>query len=225
MKTFIDDLGHFLEKLDSFRDEFLFLFIKPFWPRKITPNFITSIRILIGIALFILLFFYKHDSKALILSLFCVGVLTDLLDGSIARGLNKVTELGAMLDSTADRLLIIPIAIYSLYQYHEWLLLVLLLIEVLNAVVSIFYKSKEVYLESNIYGKTKMVLQCIVFVVILIIWPANPSQLVTDLLWLTIPFSLLSMITRIVELKSQIKSPTIKKIIDKYENEKQSPNF
>ncbi len=217
MPKILYNLQAFLEKLDGYRDKVLFYFIKPFWPRKITPNYITLIRIFIGITLFILLFFYKIDNKFVIFPLFLIGVITDMLDGSIARGLNMVTELGAMLDSTSDRLLIIPIAIYSLYKNHPWLLLTLLLIEVLNAIASIFYKSKEVYLESNIYGKTKMVLQSIVFVVILIIWPAKPPQFFIWMLWLTIPFTLLSAITRIVELKHQIKSPTVKKIIEKYE--------
>ena len=205
MKKLFEDFKGFLEKLDHYRDELLFLFIKPYWPKNFTPNKITWIRVGIGVVLFILLFFLGAEDKILVLSLFTIGVITDMLDGSVARGKDMVTEFGAMLDSTADRILIIPIAVYSLFSLHRWLLLILILIEVLNAFVSIFYKSKEIYLESNIFGKTKMVLQSIVFIVILIIWPNLPSQFFIYMLWLTIPFSFLSMTAKALELQAKEK--------------------
>jgi phosphatidylglycerophosphate synthase len=75
--------------------------------------------------------------------------------------------------------------------------------EVLNAVVSIFYKSKEVYMESNIYGKTKMVIQSIGFIAILITFPAEPHWIFIDLLWLSIIFTILNVFVRIAELKEK----------------------
>lgn len=212
MKNFLGDLQCFLEKLDHYRDELLFLFIKPYWPRKITPNQITWVRVIIGGILFILLFFLGIENRLLIISLFCVGVLTDLFDGSVARGLNKVTEFGAMLDSTADRILLVPIAVYSLYQNEKWLLLALIFMEVINALTSIFYKSKEIYLESNIFGKTKMVLQSVVFIVILIIWPKIPAEFFIDMLWLSIIFGILSIFSRLLELKGKINAKLFKNI-------------
>jgi len=201
MKKFLNNFQFALEKIDGLRDELLFLFIKPYWPRKIIPNHITYLRVVIGILLFILLFFFGIEDNFLIISLFCIGVLSDIFDGSVARGTNKVTEFGAMLDSTADRILILPIAVYSLFGLHKWLLLSLFLAEIFNALISIYYKSKEIYLESNIFGKTKMVLQSIVFVVILIVWPSSPSQFFISLLWVSIIFTFLSILSRISELK------------------------
>jgi len=202
---FIDDLQFFLEKVDSYRDKILFVFIKPCWPRKIIPNYITSIRIAIGVLLFVLLFFFNIENKVLVVSLFFIGVITDLTDGPIARGTDKVTEFGAMLDSTADRILIIPIAFYILFYNHKWLLLILLLVEITNAIFSIFYKSKEIYLESNIFGKTKMVLLSIPLIAILFFWPATPNQFFIYMLWLTIPFSFLSIFSKLLELKNNGK--------------------
>lgn len=220
MKKLINNLQVFLEKIDSYRDKALFVFIKPYWPRKIIPNHITSIRLIIGVLLFVLLFFFSIEDKTLIISLFIVGVLTDFLDGPVARGTGKVTELGAMLDSTADKILILPIAFYGLFKFHKWLLLILLLVEIINAIASIFYKSKEIYLESDIFGKTKMTMLSVVFVAILIIWPHLPPQLFIDILWVTIPFSFLSIFTKVLELnaKGHIKSKIISKQINKYEN-------
>jgi phosphatidylglycerophosphate synthase len=212
MKKFLDGLQSFLEKLDHYRDEFLFLFIKPYWPKKISPNQISYLRVVIGIILFIFLFFLGIKNKILVLSLFFVGVLTDLFDGSVARGTNKVTEFGAMLDSTADRILILPIAVYALFQSEKWLLLALLMMEIVNALTSIFYKSKEIYLESNIFGKTKMVLQSAVFIVILIIWPKSPNNFFLDTLWLSIIFGILSVFSRLLELKGKINEKLFKDI-------------
>jgi len=219
MKNFLEDLKYFLEKIDHYRDEILFLFIKPYWPRKISPNHITWVRVFISVLLFVLLFWLGIETKVLIVALFCFGAITDLIDGPVARGLNKVTEFGIMLDPIADRILILPIAFYSLYYYHKWLLLTLLLMELLNAVISIFYKSRESSVGSNIYGKTKMVLQSIVFIAILFLWPASPSPFFIYVLWLTIPFSFLSTFARILELnnKGHIKNRIITKHLNKYD--------
>jgi phosphatidylglycerophosphate synthase len=217
----LDTIQNFLEYIDNYRDKFFCRFVRPVWPKKVIPNHITYIRVFIGIALFILLFFFKIENKALIVSLFCVGVLTDLTDGPVARGMDNVTEFGAMLDSTADRILIIPIAIYSLFSSHKWLLLYLLLMEIINSIASIFYKSKEIYLESNIYGKTKMVLLCFVFIAILAVWPSSPPEFFFYILWASIIFSFLSIFTRILELNSKghIKNKILNKQLDKYETQ------
>ena len=180
MKTFLDGLKSFLEKIDHYRDEFLFLFIKPYWPRKISPTHVTYVRLVIGVILFVLLFFFGIEDNLLIISLFFFGALTDLFDGSVARALNRVTEFGAMLDPIADRLLILPIAVYSLYKFDRWLLLFLLLTEIIYALVAVFHKSKIAYHSPNIFAKTKTFLLAIVFLVILIVWPARPAIFFMD---------------------------------------------
>ena len=221
MANFIEDLQYFLEKIDNYRNEALYLFIRPHWPRKITPNHITWLRVFIGLLLFVMLFFFKFENKTLVVTLFCIGILTDLIDGPVARGTNRVTEFGAMLDSTADRIIILPIAIYSLFSIHKWLLMILLLVEIINALTSIFYKSKEIYLESNIFGKTKMVLMSVVFIAILLAWPAPPPQFFIYMLWATIPFSFLSIFAKMLELneKGHIKNKIITKQLKKYETQ------
>ena len=203
MKRFLNWLGSVLQKISNWRDEVLYLFIKPYWPRKITPNHLSYLRIVIGLVLFVLLFVFGLTNKTLIISLFCIGIATDLLDGSIARGLNKVSELGATLDPIADRFLILPIAIYSLYKIHWILLIVWFLTEIVNALTSTFYKKKKAYTESNIFGKTKMVLWCVVFLAILIIWPRALPVLFVDIIWISLIISFLSIFTKFLELKKE----------------------
>ncbi|MFA6189973.1 MAG: CDP-alcohol phosphatidyltransferase family protein [Candidatus Staskawiczbacteria bacterium] len=203
VQKFLAKFGTFLEKLDQYRDQVLFILIKPLWPKKISPNQLSYMRIIIGLALFILLFFFNIENKLLIVSLFCIGAISDLFDGSVARGLNKVTEFGAMLDPVADRILILPIAIYSLIEHHKWLLLSLLLAELLGALVSIFHKSKESDVKANIFGKTKMFLLSLVFVAILIAWPNEPHIFFVNIVWTSLLFAVLSVFVRILELNTK----------------------
>jgi CDP-diacylglycerol--glycerol-3-phosphate 3-phosphatidyltransferase len=203
MEKILKKIASFFEEIDEYRDKLLFIFIKPHWPKKITPNHITYVRVVIGILLCIFLFFFNIENKLLILVLFFAGVITDFIDGPVARGTNRVTEFGAMLDSTADRILIVPIAFYSLFQSEKWLLLALILMEVVNAISSLFYKSKEIYLESNIFGKIKMTIQAVVFIAILFFWPAVPSGFFLNMLWLSIIFGILSIFSRILDLKNK----------------------
>jgi len=198
--NFLGKFGAFLQKLDHYRDEVLFLIIKPYWPRKVTPNHLTYTRIVIGLLLTVLLLFFKIDDGALIISLFCVGVLTDLFDGSVSRGLNKATEFGAMLDPLADRVLILPIAIYSLYGPHKWLLFSILLIEIISALITLFHESKQIHIPANIFGKTRMVLLSLVFIAILIMWPKAPSEFFIDIIWVSLIFSILSIFAKISDL-------------------------
>ena len=217
----LDTFKNFLEKIDHYRDELLFLLIKPCWPRKVTPNHLTYLRIIIGLCLAVLLFFFKIENKALIISLFCIGAVSDLFDGSVARGLNEKTEFGTMIDPIADRILILPIAIYSLYESQKWLLLLLLLIELGGALLSIFQTSKETNVGVNIFGKTKMVLWSLVFIAILVTWPETPSIFFIDVLWISLLFSFLSILTRTLELnrKGYIKNKIINKQLSKYEEQ------
>lgn len=201
LKNFIHDLQAALERLDRFRDKVLFVFIKPFWPRKITPNHLTIFRIGIGLFLFILLFYYKNDGFNLIISLFFIGIVTDLLDGSIARALNEETRVGAMMDPVADRILIVPIAIYSLSADHRWLLLLLILLEILNALISIWAHGKSIFIESNIFGKIKMFLHSIVFLAILVFWPRAPHIFFIYLLWISSIVMVVSIYVKTLDFK------------------------
>jgi len=202
MKKKLAKFQKFLENVDSYRDRVLFVFIKPYWPRAITPNHITYIRVVIGVLLFVLLFYFKIENKTLILSLFTFGVLTDLIDGPVARGTKRVTEFGATLDSTADRIILAPIAIYSLFLHgHQWLLLILVSMELINGIFAIYYRTKEIYLESNIFGKTKMVLLSVPFIAMLFYWPNFPHPFFLWMLWVTIPFSILSILSKVLDLK------------------------
>ena len=136
------------------------------------------------------------------ISLFFVGIATDLLDGSVARGLNKVTKFGTMLDPIADRVLIFPIAVYSLFFSHRWLLLLILFLELVNAIISTYSHRKNSFIESNIFGKIKMLLHSVVFLAILMYWPKEPISFFIYLLWISVLFMIISLYIKLLQVKN-----------------------
>lgn len=67
------------------------------------PNFLSVIRLVL-VPVFLVLVIDGQDILALVVLVF--SSLTDFLDGQLARKLNQVTRLGALLDPAADRLFI-----------------------------------------------------------------------------------------------------------------------
>lgn len=198
---FLKKVKLLFEKIDGLRDQLLFLFIKPYWPRWLTPNQLTFARILISLCILVLLFYYENDNKILIIALFAIGAITDLLDGSIARGLDKETKLGIILDPIADRFLIIPIAFYSLFPSEKFLLFWLILLEVVSGISSAYSQKKGFLIKSNIFGKVKMVFQSIVFLAILFYFPDTPPSLYINLLWFSSIILILSIILKVSDYK------------------------
>lgn len=186
-------LKSFLEKIDQRRDKLLFPLIKSYWPRFITPNHLTILRIIIGVTLFALLF-SGFENKAYIIPFFVFALLLDFFDGPVARALNKKTETGAFLDPLGDKILIIPIAIYSLIKHYKWLLFFLILPEIISILGIIYYKMRNQIIEANIFGKTKMVLQSVAFGIILLNWPFSPSNFSVILLSLAVGFAFFSLL-------------------------------
>ncbi|MDD4211194.1 MAG: CDP-diacylglycerol--glycerol-3-phosphate 3-phosphatidyltransferase [Clostridia bacterium] len=71
------------------------------------PNKLTFLRIFL---IPVMMFFYLLDSfqfgKIVAALIFIIAIITDLLDGHIARKYNMVTDLGKFLDPIADKLLV-----------------------------------------------------------------------------------------------------------------------
>ena len=83
-------------------------------------NYISFLRLLLGIPIFILLDNVNESySYRIIIAALCLfAFFTDLLDGYIARKLNQVSELGKIIDPLADKILV-AIVIIKLFQINE----------------------------------------------------------------------------------------------------------
>ena len=192
MAEILHEAEVYLEKLNREKDQMLFGFIKKHWPRDITPNHLTIARMILGALLFYLLFFVHENSSLIILPIFLVGIVTDLLDGAVARCFHQESHFGAIADPIADRMIILPIALYVLLV-NPLLLVILMTTEILNAFTSLVAAGKKIFFGSNIFGKVKMFLQSIVFLAVLIFWPASPNIIFIYVLWLSLAFMTISL--------------------------------
>jgi cardiolipin synthase len=81
------------------------------------PNLISLFRISMLVPLSILLSDLEAN-RQLIIGIIVIALISDLLDGFIARKMNSITELGKILDPLGDKLFII-VLVTSLYFYSE----------------------------------------------------------------------------------------------------------
>lgn len=201
IEQFFGDLRGYLEGIDRKKDAILFRWIESHWPRDISPNHLTVARIIIGCFLFIFIFNFKNTNGFIIFPLFVIGALTDLLDGAIARCFDKKTKFGIVMDPIADRILLLPVAIYSLLETAEFLLFFLLISEIANGLLSLVGGGKNLFAGSNIFGKAKMMLQSVVFIAILLFWPNPPHVIFIYLLWVSAICLALSIVLKVNELR------------------------
>ena len=94
-------------------------------------NIITSIRILCSIALF----FCPTLSPAFY-SLYLVAGFTDMIDGTVARKTNTVSEFGSRLDTIADFIFVVVclIKLIPIMEIPEWLSIWIAVIAFIKAI-------------------------------------------------------------------------------------------
>lgn len=126
---------------------------------NITPNQISYLRLFILSSMIIFLLFLAPILNLrifylIVAILFYFILLTDWLDGAIARGLNKISEKGTFLDSIADRTaiivfftLIISIGLWTqnLFLICGGIFLFVLKTFHLMIISKIFYYKKDIY--------------------------------------------------------------------------------
>lgn len=90
------------------------------------PNLLTTFRILAGMALPLVVLVLPHPlADWVAVTLFLAAAVTDFLDGFLARKLNQVSDLGAVLDPVADKIIVISGLVLLISQTGPvaWLLI------------------------------------------------------------------------------------------------------
>ncbi len=104
--------------------------------------------------------------------LFILAILTDAIDGFIARKYEAISDKGKMLDPLADKILIIGVmlAFFLLLNVYEQKVMILPIIviiirEIIVTVLRRFAKKKGVFVAASIWGKVKTVSQTIALII------------------------------------------------------------
>jgi CDP-diacylglycerol--glycerol-3-phosphate 3-phosphatidyltransferase len=162
-------------------------------PWNVRPNVITRFRLILipFIAGFLIT---NHFFIGMVLFLF--AAFSDALDGAMARTRHQITAWGTLYDPISDKLLI---GITSLIIVSKYLSLdlafVICFIEIC-LVSSAYFRYKGRIVPAKTMGKTKMVLQCLGLIVLLVgIIASAPIMLLIAqyILYLAIVFALLSL--------------------------------
>lgn len=177
-------------------------------------NIITITRLLLIIPFGILLY-NKGIQNLVPACLFTFIIITDFLDGYVARKYKQVTKFGKLLDPFVDKLLIVVVTVLLIIKniIPVYSLFIFIRDIVIWTSALIIMKKKKIILSSNIYGKTKTVLHFFAILFVLIIGKWNMISF--DLL-------VLSFATLFPELvygyKTYLKKDKYEEIVNKKNN-------
>ena len=124
-----------------------------------SPNFITEIRIL-GLPAVILLLTKDHIWLNFAAAmLFIALILTDLVDGFLARSRNQVSKMGILLDPLADKLLVMAVMVMliPMERIPAWLVVILIGREFAVTGLRAVAASQGIILAAESLGKQKTV--------------------------------------------------------------------
>lgn len=151
------------------------------------PNFLTLVRIL-TIPAFLILLMYGYPGIALLV--FVAGGVTDALDGAIARFTDTKTELGAILDPLADKLLLLSSfsVLAVMGQVPNWLTVIVIMRDVvlLSGYFTLFVVSGErMAVRPSAIGKATTFFQLLSVTTVLLdgVWPNAISETFQDMLF------------------------------------------
>ena len=153
-------------------------------------NKISLFRILLAPCLVASLVYYHPTRdwlRYLTLGLFVLGILTDALDGFVARSKQQQSQLGTVLDPVADKVLILStlISLSLIRGLPDWMripawfnLIVLSRDAILVAGIAlIFAFTGTLSVRPSLLGKATIVAQMAVIPVVLLQWPIKTEAL------------------------------------------------
>ena len=187
--------------------------------RRHIPNLLTAGRFFLAIGFFILLGFYDARTPAswpildVALAVFLVAVVTDVVDGYLARRMGHLTTFGRIADPFVDKILICGALAYflgdqflgdsagrleNLTGLRPWMVALILARELLVTGMRSFSESHYIPFAATLSGKVKMFIQCVTIIWILVYvehWADGPAwtRTVRDvLIWVTTLVTLFS---------------------------------
>jgi len=131
------------------------------------PTILSIIRLFAGFLILLgFLLLARPAADILAFVVFVSAAITDFIDGYIARKFNLVSELGKILDSIADKILVIMawIIIITYYEFNSWIILPIGLIifrELFISGLREYLASKSLSLQVTFIAKLKTTLQMI----------------------------------------------------------------
>ncbi|MBI4368324.1 MAG: CDP-diacylglycerol--glycerol-3-phosphate 3-phosphatidyltransferase [Candidatus Omnitrophica bacterium] len=145
------------------------------------PNYITLFRIVLVPFFLISLIYYtpeKYYFRMTALIIFFIAIITDALDGAIARQFKCKTELGTFLDPLADKLLLlsgflgITFSSAFILKPPNWVVIIIVFRDlfIICGLVIIFLTTNQIRIQPNLIGKLTTFFQMLTILVLLAGW-------------------------------------------------------
>ncbi len=168
------------------------------------PNTLTVIRILL-LPVVVWRFVVGDATGALIAYL--AAMLTDALDGIIARKFNQITALGKLLDPLADKLSLVTLLglFVSDGQIPLWVLAIILLKEAAMVIGGGVAQKRGIVVYALPIGKVTTVVFVLSIVARFLSW----TQIADTLLWISVALSMVALIWYAVDLMKNSESKQI----------------
>lgn len=156
------------------------------------PNFMTLMRLLFLIPI---LWCLAHQLRWWALFWTSMGILTDLLDGWVARKFNQASDLGRLMDPMVDKINGIVVTFYmAISPYYDFPLWYFIFFTVRELCVLAggwaIVQKRQVVPESNTLGKRSAFVTGLMVLLFMIDW--QPYAWI--LLWLSLALTLLSTV-------------------------------
>lgn len=130
--------------------------------KKDLPNYLTCARLAATLVVFVIVVFMPH-MRELLFWIFSVAAVTDYLDGYLARKWKVESDVGALLDPVADKLLVVTLLLYILKMDPTWIIIlpiaVIILREIYVSGLREYLGAKKKSLPVSVGGKWKTLTQ------------------------------------------------------------------
>ena len=188
---------------------------------KHIPNILTVLRFFL---IPFTVYFLVNDQFILAIAFLTLSGLTDILDGTIARKFNLITNFGKLIDPLADKItqlsLLGTLVVKNIIPL--WILVIVLVKEAAMVAGASFLYGKELVVSSKWYGKAATVLFYFAIVISMIVRDLN-IQTSLDLIVYYIAVAMtifsLAMYFREFYIKGYLKKESLK-LNEKIENSK-----
>ncbi|MBI2001112.1 MAG: CDP-diacylglycerol--glycerol-3-phosphate 3-phosphatidyltransferase [candidate division NC10 bacterium] len=158
------------------------------------PNTLSLVRIFLVPVLVVFLIVVPRPYNLTAAAVFLAAVLTDWLDGRIARSRRQVTTLGKLLDPVADKLLISAslISLVQVGRVPAWMVVLIVGRDLAITGLRGIAASQSVIIQANEFGKATMAAEVLAVALLILNWPAVAAPLGKAALGVAILLSLVS---------------------------------